>query len=186
VIRLREEKLGRNHPDALFSKHVLAQLYHAQRKYDRAEQLLRAVVAAANEKPGPGHPNTQAYVLSFARTLLKLGKYTEAERLLRDSLRNLEKTRPDDWSTFDARSQLGEALLGQKKHADAEPVLVQGYEGLKKREAKVPPQYRAARLQEALERLVLFYDGTGKKDEAARWREALDALSKVGKPASEK
>jgi len=34
--------------------------------------------------------------------------------------------------------------LGQKKHAEAEPLIVSGYEGLKAREAKIPtPASRA-------------------------------------------
>ena len=47
---------------------------------------------------------------------------------------------------------LGGALLGQKKYAEAEPLLLAGYEGMKQREAKIPPEGKV-RLTEALERL---------------------------------
>jgi TolA-binding protein len=73
---------------------------------------------------------------------------------------------------------LGEALLGQKKYADAEPLLLKGYQGMKQREAKIPPQGKP-RLREALERLVQLYEATGKKDEAARWRKELDEPKKT-------
>jgi len=33
---------------------------------------------------------------------------------------------------------LGEAVAGQKQYAAAEPLLLQGYEGMRKREAKIP------------------------------------------------
>jgi len=39
---------------------------------------------------------------------------------------------------------LGEALLLQKKYTEAEPLLLQGYEGMKLREAMIPPRARSA------------------------------------------
>jgi hypothetical protein len=75
-------------------------------------------------------------------------------------------------------------MLGQKKHADAEPLLLAGYDGMKKREAKIPAQNKI-RLTEALERLVQLYEAMDKKDDAAKWRKELDATktaqAKVGK-----
>ena len=82
---------------------------------------------------------------------LKLDQHAAAETLLRESLTIREKLAPDAWSTFNTQSTLGEALLGQKKHADAEPLLIKGYEGMKQRAAKVPPQVKVLRLREALE-----------------------------------
>ena len=45
---------------------------------------------------------------------------------------------PDDWPRFNAMSLLGGALLGQGRYAEAEPLIVAGYEGMKAREAKIP------------------------------------------------
>lgn len=59
---------------------------------------------------------------------------------LRESLAIREKTQPDAWTTFDSKSLLGGALLGQKKVADAEPLLLAGYEGMKKRENATAPR----------------------------------------------
>src|SRR5204863_87015 len=41
---------------------------------------------------------------------------------------------------FNTRSMLGGVLLGQKKYADAEPLLQSGYDGMNERAAKIPPQ----------------------------------------------
>jgi hypothetical protein len=71
---------------------------------------------------------------------------------------------------------LGDALLGQKKYADAEPLLVSGYMGMKARIHAIPPELRTIRLIQALERLVLLCEATGKKDEALRWRKELNAV----------
>jgi hypothetical protein len=59
-------------------------------------------------------------------------------------------------------------------------LLVQGYEGLKQREPKIPPQGKV-RLTEALERLLQLYEVWGKKDAAARWRKELEAVKKSAK-----
>jgi hypothetical protein len=70
---------------------------------------------------------------------------------------------------------LGGAFLGQKKYADAEPLLLAGYQGMKKQQAKIPPQGRA-RLAEAVERLLQLCEATDRNDEAARWRKELEAV----------
>lgn len=83
-------------------------------------------------------------------------------------------------NTFNAQAMLGGALLGQKKYTDAEPLLLSGYQGMKQREAKIPPQGKV-RLTEALERLVQLYEATGKKEEADKWRKKLDETAKEAK-----
>ena len=65
--------------------------------------------------------------------------------------------------------------MGQKKYADAEPLLLAGYEGMKQREKAIPPQGKI-RIPEAIERLVQLYEATDKKDDAARWRKELEAI----------
>ena len=69
-------------------------------------------------------------------------KPAQAETLLRQALAILDKKSPEEWQNFEARSLLGASLLGQKKYAEAEPFLLQGYEGMKAREAKIPPNPR--------------------------------------------
>jgi hypothetical protein len=60
-------------------------------------------------------------------------------------------------------------MLGQKKYDEAEPLLLQGYEGLKARAKSIPPQ-GSARITEALDRLIELANATGKPDEAAKWQ----------------
>ena len=76
-------------------------------------------------------------------------------------------------------------MLGQKKYAEAEPLLLQGYEGMKQREAKIPAQFRQVSLTEALERLVKLYEDWDKPGEAANWKKKLESKSKPSdKPGS--
>lgn len=105
----------------------------------------------------------------FGMRLLELKGNTEAEPLLRECLAVREQKEPDAWTTFNTQSMLGAALLGQKKHADAEPLLLKGYEGMKAREKTIPPE-AAARLPEALDRLTELYTATDKPDEVQKWQ----------------
>ena len=96
---------------------------------------------------------------------LKQSKFAEAEPVLRECLAIRAEKLPDDWSHFNALSLLGGALLGQGKPAEAEPLLVRGYEGMRQREEKIPPPGRP-RLPEAAERLARLYEATGRPDRA--------------------
>ena len=112
--------------------------------------------------------------------LLYQKKPAEAELKLRECLTIRQKIQPDDWTTFDTESMLGEALLDQKKFADAEPLLLSGYEGMKQREDTIPSQEKP-RLTRALERLVKLYEAWGKNDKAMRWRKDLEAAEATKK-----
>jgi serine/threonine protein kinase len=119
------------------------------------------------------HPYRDRDLLAVrAMALLDEGKFAEAEPVARECLELREEQIPDDWLTFNARSMLGGSLLGQKKYAEAEPLLLSGYEGLKKREDKIPPA-GMIRPQEALQRLVQLYENTERSDQAARWKNEL-------------
>ena len=102
---------------------------------------------------------------------------------MRECLLIREKTEPDAWTTFHTQSLLGGSLLGQKHYAAAEPLLLSGYEGMKAREAKIPPAGNP-RLSEALERLVQLYDAWGKPEQAAAWRKRLQEAKKREKDSS--
>jgi TolA-binding protein len=104
---------------------------------------------------------------------LKAGKFAEAEPLARECLRLRELQIPDDWLTFNALSLLGESLLGQKKYAEAKEFLLTGYQGLKQREDKIPVTIAKIRLEQAVQRLVNFYEETAQPALAAEWRNKL-------------
>ena len=157
----------------------LAFNYRAAGQLDRAEPLLREVLAVRLKKEGPDTINTATALHSLAYVLLDQRNHAEAETVLRHCVAIRGLKLPDDWLTFSARSMLGDALLGQKKYAEAEPLLLQGYEGMKQRWAKIPAGERA-RFAEALERLVRLYNDWGKNDEADKWSKKLDAFGKRG------
>jgi tetratricopeptide (TPR) repeat protein len=170
----RKARLGPDHPETLTSMNNLAFAYELTGKLARAETLERQLLELRRKKDDPGWLATTLAGLGL--TLQRRQKYAEAERLVRDSLAIRQKKEPNAWTTFSARSVLGAALLGQKKYAAAEPLLLKGYAGLKQRQHNIDVAFRTLRLTQALDRLVRLYDAWGKKDEAARWRKEHQAL----------
>jgi tetratricopeptide (TPR) repeat protein len=151
---------------------VLAQSWDQAGQFARSEPLYRQFVEQVRQMHGPHHPQLAAALAQLGLNLLQQQKGAEAEPILRQSLAIRVSKEPDAWTTFHTQSLLGGALLGQKKYAAAAPLLLQGYQGMKERLAKMPPQSQV-RLSEALERLVRLYDGWGKQAEAQQWREKL-------------
>jgi tetratricopeptide (TPR) repeat protein len=149
--------------------------YEHLKRFGEAEVWRRKWLAVVKEQSGADSLPYAGELASLGLNLIQQKKWSEAETVLRDCLAVREKKQPDAWNTFNAQSMLGDALLNQKKYADAEPLLLAGYKGLKQREATIPQPVRKVRLEEALARLVALYEATGKKDEAAKWRKELDA-----------
>jgi hypothetical protein len=80
-----------------------------------------------------------------------------------------EKHWPQGSVLYDTQSLLGEAMWRQKKYADAEPLLLKGYESLKKMEYFLEPRDEP-RIPEAVDRLIELYTVTNKPDEVKKWR----------------
>jgi hypothetical protein len=79
----------------------------------------------------------------------------------------------------------GEWGLGQKKYADADPLLVKGYEGMKQCEKAITPQ-GSNRIPEALDRLIDLYTATNKPDEAKKWQAEPAKYPNASSPPREK
>ena len=135
----------------------------------RAIDLRRELLADERKVYLPDDPRLAESLALLGLTLLRADKPAEAEPALRECLLIRERKEPDAWTTFNTRSMLGGSLLGQRKFADAEPLLVAGYEGMKQRAKAIPPEFRH-RLAEALDRLIAFYAAAGKPAEEAKWR----------------
>ena len=143
-----------------------------------AAKLLQEFLADARKTLPKDSPQLAGVLAQIGLMLVQIQAHADAEPLQGECLTIRAKTEPEQWTTFNTQSLLGGALLGQKKNADAEPLLLAGYEGMKQREKTIPPQGQV-RITEAIERLVQLYEATGKKDEAAKWRKAREA--RVGK-----
>jgi serine/threonine protein kinase len=180
AIRLLEDALQRARKNSkefpaqlIWIPGVLAETYDRDGQFAKAEAIYRDFLEQARRQFGSDDPRTAEMLAGLSFNQLCQHKFNDAERLLRDCLKIWEAKQLDNWLTFNVRSLLGSALLGQKKYAEAEPLLLQGYDGMKAREAKIRPRSKVC-LTEALERLVQLYEAVDKKDEAVKWRKQLE------------
>ena len=163
ALALREATQGANHPEAAACRNQLAVVYRLAGRTGEAGRLFDR---------NPDSSVHAAALAARAAMLMLEKKPAEAELKLRESLTIRRKIQPDDWTTFDTESALGEALLDQKRLADAEPFLLAGFEGLKKRVGAIPSQEKS-RLTRAVERLVRLYEARGETEKATKWRQEL-------------
>ena len=168
----RGAKLGLDHPSTLITQNSLAVAYDRAGNDARAEPMFREVLVLRRRRRRPGHPHVAATLVDLGRFLVRRKRYVEAEPLLREGLTIWEGNRPDGWQRFDAQSVYGGSLLGQRRYADAEPVILSGCEGLKARELRIPAPSRA-RLIEAIERVVSLYTALERPETADIWRAKL-------------
>jgi tetratricopeptide (TPR) repeat protein len=150
----------------------LGSLYAGQGRYAEAEALFVPAIDALRESLGSLRPLTLDAIDSLGYVYLQERKYANAERVLRELLAAREKAMPQSWHRFDAQSMLGGALLGQRRFAEAEPLIVGGYEHMHERIASIPA-YNRDSLVEAGQRVVDLYTAWGKPAQAAEWRRKI-------------
>lgn len=123
---------------------------------------------------GEEHPETLITLASLGQVRVLQKHYPEAESDLRRALTTYEKARPDTWERYNCESVLGASMAGQTRFAEAEPLLVAGYEEMMQRQATMTAADRA-NLRDAGERIVQLYQHWGKPEQAAEWRIKLKA-----------
>jgi tetratricopeptide (TPR) repeat protein len=157
----------------------LADLQREVGRSDKAEPLLIEAGEALALLHDRGSPLVADTAASLARVRLGQDRAPEAESQARRALAIRLDRHPDHWTRFDALSLLGASLAGQGKFAEAEPMLLEAYNGLKERQERIPYLWRKKRPAEAAVRLVELYEAWGKKDLADEWRKRVDLESEL-------
>jgi tetratricopeptide (TPR) repeat protein len=174
VLALRQKKLGEEHPDVLTTMHGLAIAVEHQGRREEAKELLRRVIEVRKRVQGVDHPDLASAQESLGGYELRDKRFTEAEGPLRDALAIWQKHVPGDYRRFATESGLGASLVGQKKFAEAEPLLLSAHAGLKEREARIP-QFLKGHIAAAVDRLVELYVAQGQEEKAEAWRKQRPA-----------
>jgi serine/threonine protein kinase len=172
-LALSREKLGDDHPSTATTLENLARAYLASERGEQALPLFRELVEAQRQRSAGDALMIALFQWSTARELLEHRQYAEAEKYLRESLGTIERLRPDHWSTFAAKCQLGAAIAGQGRFEEAEPLCLDGYNGLVHRHAGVPVEVKL-RIEEALQRLIDLYTAWEKPAVAAKWQALVE------------
>jgi hypothetical protein len=183
AVTLRRQDLGRDHPDTLSAMNGLADANMAAGRLAAALPLYTEALSRLKATLGGDHLDTMACMNNLARAYLA-SEPVLAEPLGREALTIGMRRAGDDWRTYDAGSLLGGSLLAQKRFAEAEPLLIQGYEGMKARQAKIPPRSKQ-RLAEAGARIIQLYTTWDKKDKSTEWQKKLEGgKGKSAKPTN--
>jgi tetratricopeptide (TPR) repeat protein len=170
VIGIEQRRFQHEHAGRIV--HHFTNVLEENKQFSKAESWRRKWLAVVKEKSGAESTSYADELASLGLNLLNQMKFLDADAVLRECLAVRQKAQADHWTTFNAQSMVGGALLGQGKYAEAEPLLIQGHAGMAEREHAIPVKSKV-RLIESLERLVELYEAWGKPDEAARWRAEL-------------
>ena len=170
------DTIGPDKPITLRTRSYLANAYDLQGDLTRAEHLWKDALSRFQQTSGDKNHNENPDAMDISemlgQNLLKQGKFIEAESLLHRALAFREATQPNDWKRFRAAALLGECEAAQKQWATAEPLLLQGYEGMRKNSALIPARDKKW-LKRSGDQIVSLYIASGKPVQATEWRAKL-------------
>jgi non-specific serine/threonine protein kinase/serine/threonine-protein kinase len=158
----------------------LAAILASRGKYAEAEEAYKTILAWQRRLPNGTEIGLLPRALGW--TLLHDQKYAEAEASLREAcigLANPKNGFSDNQLRYACESELGASLVGQKKYAEAQPLLLNGYEGLVRTQrlrelmyaARIEPRMTAV---EAAAWIARMYEEWGKPQQAAEWRQRAE------------
>jgi serine/threonine protein kinase/tetratricopeptide (TPR) repeat protein len=177
VLSHRRNKLGVDHPDTLATMYNLSTTYYRQGELDRAVSVYLDILAAQRTKFGPDSVQVAGTLAYLGGMQIKAKRFADAESTLRECLQITTKELPKHWRIAAAQSLLGAALVGQQKYAEAEPLLLNGFAGLKSQEKSLPTDAKGL-LPTTVQQLVRLYETSGKMDAADEWRKKLEEQKK--------
>lgn len=200
VLEATSELFVANDFRILATMNNLAKAHREAGDLEREETVLRDLLALRRTKDGSQWAALTAKTLAdLGQNLLLQKNYAESAKILFDCLEIRQRELPNDWNTSNTQSMLGGVLDSQgkellatdkdaakKKFAEAEPLLLAGYEGMKSREAEMPDRIR---LTEALQRLTTFYESRaddGDVEKAAEWKAEFEKWQADQKPKPDK
>jgi serine/threonine-protein kinase len=177
VYEAREALYGADHRETVGSLQNLGAFVLRQGRPDEAEPILEEVRARYARSLPEGH-HLRAYpLLSLTELRLRRGDHTGAEAVAREAVSILRSGLSDEHPlTAIAESRLGETLVAQRRLAEAEPLLLDGYRKLRSISGF------AERRQSAIRRLADLYDAWERPAEADRYRALLEEEPGVVEP----
>ncbi len=168
TLEISRRVLGPEHPETLAFLADFASMYQRQGQYPKAEALAAEVLAGRRRALGSEHPDNLPSAPDLALACLSQGKFAESERLAREAMEADKRLWPDDWQRFRAESLLGASLAGERKYDEAEPLLLEGYQGMLARKDRIDVAYHDD-LDLARQWLVQLYRAWGRPAKAAEW-----------------
>ncbi len=167
ALTISRRALGSEHPNVALGEYNLAALLDRAEKYEDAETHYRQALATARLALGERHVHVGLMTIALGWLKHELGEHDQAEPLAREALSIFVESLPEEHSwTTKAHGLLGASLLGQGRHAEAEPWLLGHY---RRRLASHGAEDVAT--VKALERLVALYEAWPSPEKAAEYRD---------------
>ncbi len=169
TLEIERRVLGPEHPGTLATLSDLASLHQREGKYILAETFALEVLKLRRHAAGSDDSDTMVSAADLALAYVSQERFVEAEPLAREALKFNQERKPDDWQRFRDESLLGASLTGQNKYAEAELLLLEGYQRMVAQKDRIaaPEWYH---LDRAREWLIELYEAWGKPAKAAEWR----------------
>jgi len=168
ALETRRRVLGPEHPETLESMNNLAEIYTSEGNYAQAVALHGQALETRRRVLGAEHPDTVLSEANLALACSLQRRFADSEPLAREAVEIYRRKQPDHWRRFRAESLLGASLAGQKKYAEAEPLLLAGYRGMAARKDRMGAPNRHD-LDRAREWIVQLYRAWGDPGKLAAW-----------------
>jgi eukaryotic-like serine/threonine-protein kinase len=164
VLEARRSALGADHRSTQNAAYTLAVHLIENGKPDDAEPILRELLATQRRVLPKHHPWLADSLQKLGGVLATSDRAGDAEPLFVEALAIRRKLDSRD-DVGEAESLLGSCLMTLGRYAEAEPLLLSGYEKL-----VADSGARSRRAKRATDRVIDFYDASGMPEEATRWR----------------
>jgi eukaryotic-like serine/threonine-protein kinase len=179
AVRLGRNALGENHAITLVDLAALGACYRVTNRVAESHRLLETALSSYETEFGKasGSPHVASVMCQFGLTFVREAEFAEAEAMLRRALAHYDHPemiplglrlhpRPR------AVSGLGQALAGQGKFAEAEPLVVQAFEELQANEQRIAGD-RSGVVRDACDAVIALYTAWGKPEKVAEWKQKI-------------
>lgn len=159
------KKFGESHP---YTPALLGNLGSAlmeQKKYKKAESCLLEALRMLDSLSTYRPSYRSGRVVMLADLYNRTNRFLKAEKLLREEVSILKKSSSDDvWLIGLAESELGYSLFKQSKDLEAEGLLIDGYNLLKKYKGE-----KNSLTKKSLTKIIDFYKSKGRSNKVLEY-----------------
>jgi serine/threonine protein kinase len=166
---------GPESPVTLQVQHLLARVLAEQNRLDNAEALASETLAA-RRRVSPGQESLGRTLLVLGNVLIQKSKFEEAEPLLREALTLFREHYPRKPElAAQAANALGAIAAERRDYPAAEKLFLSNPDSL-----LLPVAGMSLKEQRTtIGRIIQLYQNWGKVEQANRWQQKLDAISRT-------
>jgi len=152
---------------------LLADVYAAQGKYAESERAFVPLLEMQRRVAGRESLAAFATQAHLGWTQLMQGRLADSEKTLREALDGMTRVSPDAWERANTTGMLGATLARQKRYAEAEPLLISGYDAMATGKAVNPNAASRMSREQVGEALLQLYRDTRNAAGVAEWERKL-------------